>query len=218
MMLGARWIALLFGNFAACSCAAFAAEQIGWKDLAVTARPADDPFIGLDLSQKNSLATVLRISNMRKGGKRISAALAANESNARAILESSGLEPKDLIRKEGEFRKLIVAQRSAVRTELDGRSIRIAGYLLPLEFDGTDVVEFLLVPYAGACIHTPPPPPSQIIHVRHEEGYAVQGLFTPVWVTGTLRVGGAEKSVKLSDGSSSFRVGYKLAATSVRRY
>ena len=51
-------------------------------------------------------------------------------------------------------------------TSLDGDKIRIRGYLVPLEYDDTHrIKEFLLVPYFGACIHTPPPPPNQIIHV-----------------------------------------------------
>ncbi len=49
---------------------------------------------------------------------------------------------------------------------MDGEKIRITGYLVPLEYDDThQIKEFLLVPYFGACIHTPPPPPNQIIHV-----------------------------------------------------
>lgn len=51
-------------------------------------------------------------------------------------------------------------------TALDGESIRIAGYLVPLEYNEKKLIsEFLLVPYYGACIHTPPPPANQIIHV-----------------------------------------------------
>jgi len=51
-----------------------------------------------------------------------------------------------------------------IRTEFDGENIRIAGYLVPLEFDSPEVVtQAFLVPYFGACIHVPPPPPNQII-------------------------------------------------------
>lgn len=71
---------------------------------------------------------------------------------------------------------------------LNGRRIRIAGYTLPLERRGQDVIEFLLVPYYGACIHTPPPPANQIIHAKSAQPLSGVQLMTPVWVYGTLHV------------------------------
>lgn len=70
---------------------------------------------------------------------------------------------------------------------LDGKRIRIGGYVVPLDFDATTVKDFLLVPFVGACIHVPPPPANQIIHVVSETGFEVGGTFDPVWVTGTIR-------------------------------
>lgn len=75
----------------------------------------------------------------------------------------------------------------AVVTELDGKRVHIGGYVVPLDFDATKVKEFLLVPYVGACIHVPPPPPNQIIYVKAEKGFDVAGSFDPVYVTGTLK-------------------------------
>jgi hypothetical protein len=71
---------------------------------------------------------------------------------------------------------------------LDGKRVRIGGYVVPLDFDATSVKDFLLVPFVGACIHVPPPPPNQIIYVKIEKGFDVQGSFDPVYVTGTLKV------------------------------
>ena len=75
----------------------------------------------------------------------------------------------------------------AVVTELDGKLIRIGGYVVPLDFDATNVKEFLLVPFVGACIHVPPPPANQIIYVKTEKGFDVGGSFDPVMVTGTIK-------------------------------
>ena len=72
--------------------------------------------------------------------------------------------------------------------ELDGKRVRIGGYIVPLDFEATRVTEFLLVPFVGACIHVPPPPANQIIYVKAERGFDVQGTFDPVWVTGILKV------------------------------
>ena len=76
----------------------------------------------------------------------------------------------------------------AVVTELDGKHVRIGGYVVPLDFEATSIKEFLLVPFVGACIHVPPPPPNQIIYVKTAKGFDVAGSFDPVYVTGTLKV------------------------------
>jgi uncharacterized protein len=76
----------------------------------------------------------------------------------------------------------------AVVASLDGKRVQIGGYVVPLDFDATRVTEFLLVPFVGACIHVPPPPPNQIVYVKAESGIDVKGTFDPVWVTGTLTV------------------------------
>jgi uncharacterized protein len=70
--------------------------------------------------------------------------------------------------------------------ELDGKTVRISGYIVPLDFDATKVKEFLLVPFVGACIHVPPPPANQIIFVKLSAGFEVGGTFDPVTVTGKL--------------------------------
>ncbi len=74
----------------------------------------------------------------------------------------------------------------AVVPELDGQSVSIGGYVVPLDFDATTVKEFLLVPFVGACIHVPPPPANQIIYVKTEKGFEVGGQFDPVTVTGKI--------------------------------
>ena len=50
------------------------------------------------------------------------------------------------------------------------------------------VTEFFLVPYPGACIHVPPPPPNQIVLVRYPQGLKLTDIYTPLWVSGTLKI------------------------------
>jgi len=72
--------------------------------------------------------------------------------------------------------------------ELDGRRVRIGGYVLPFEFSGSrEISRFLLVPYVGACIHVPPPPPNQLVYVVTEEPVRVEGLWDPVHAEGVMR-------------------------------
>jgi hypothetical protein len=72
-------------------------------------------------------------------------------------------------------------------TLLDGVRIRIPGFVVPLEVDEQQrVTRFFLVPYFGACIHLPPPPPNQMIYVDVKQGVKIENISDPVWVSGEL--------------------------------
>lgn len=73
-----------------------------------------------------------------------------------------------------------------LNTALDGRGVRLAGYVVPLEAASGELREFLLVPYYGACIHSPPPPANQVVHVRLVRPLPGLRLMDAVWVSGVL--------------------------------
>ncbi|MEL6576188.1 MAG: DUF3299 domain-containing protein [Pseudomonadota bacterium] len=73
-----------------------------------------------------------------------------------------------------------------ITREYDDKQVRLPGYSVPLSYDGTGITELLLVPYIGACIHVPPPPPNQIVFVTLREPYEMTGFFEPVFATGTF--------------------------------
>ena len=111
--------------------------------------------------------------------------------------------------------ELFNAYQDAVRSapvvrELDGQKVRLPGFVVPLDFEGTETSEFLLVPYFGACIHVPPPPSNQIVYVTTVAGYPLQELFDPVWVTGEIRTEAHMNEV----GDA----GYTLQATIIEPY
>lgn len=73
--------------------------------------------------------------------------------------------------------------------KLDGQVIQVPGFIVPLEDYAQQATEFLVVPYFGACIHLPPPPPNQMVYVKMEGDKATSiGMYDPVWVVGTLRI------------------------------
>jgi uncharacterized protein len=77
--------------------------------------------------------------------------------------------------------------------ELDGVKVRLPGYTVPFDFSANATIsEFLLVPYMGACIHVPPPPPNQTILVRATEPVTARDLAQAVWIKGTLNIEIAE--------------------------
>lgn len=95
--------------------------------------------------------------------------------------------------------------------ELDGRRVRLPGFVVPLDFDGqTRVEEFLLVPYFGACIHTPPPPANQVVHANSGRAIVLESLYDPVWAIGTI-----ETETVTSDLAES---GYRMRIERVEPY
>lgn len=96
----------------------------------------------------------------------------------------------------------------AIKTELNGQTVKIGGYVVPLDFSATKITEFLLVPFVGACIHVPPPPANQIIYVKAKDGFQIAGDFDPVYVTGKL-------SAKIT-ATGLAETGYTIDADSVK--
>ncbi len=97
-----------------------------------------------------------------------------------------------------------------VEPALNGERIRIPGFVIPLEKVSNKVSEFLLVPYFGACIHTPPPPPNQIIHVKASKPVANMRTMDTMWVSGIIRTEGSETGMG--------QAGYQLKAERVEPY
>lgn len=90
-------------------------------------------------------------------------------------------------------------------TELDGRRIRMPGFLLPVDFISRGVArEFLLLPYHGACVHYPPPPPNQIVYVTSEQPIEFDRLWDPVWVEGRMQT--AMTSTDLAEAAYTMNV------------
>lgn len=80
-----------------------------------------------------------------------------------------------------------VWDQAPVNDKMDGALIRIPGYVVPLEESKDGMKEFLLVPYFGACIHTPPPPANQIIHVQLSQPMRGLRSMEAVWIQGPLQ-------------------------------
>jgi uncharacterized protein len=90
----------------------------------------------------------------------------------------------------------------------DGTIVRVPGYIIPLEDSDQAVSEFLLVPYPLACIHVPPPPPNQIVHVKMDKGRKVQfDFYAPVWAQGRLKI---QNTANMYTDSSFFMTGLSI--------
>ena len=100
--------------------------------------------------------------------------------------------------------------KAPVNPRMDGATVRLPGYVVPLEEVKGELQEFLVVPYFGACIHSPPPPANQIVHVAGAR--APKGLRTmdAVWVTGVLKAQRLDSVMGVS--------GYQIQGAQVERY
>jgi hypothetical protein len=76
---------------------------------------------------------------------------------------------------------------SKLNADLNGALIKIPGYIIPFDQTSLGISSFMLVPYVGACIHTPPPPPNQLIFVTSDYPWSQDNLWDPVWVSGKIR-------------------------------
>ncbi len=100
------------------------------------------------------------------------------------LLNNQLMLAKDQV-SDDRFMQALTSTR--VMSEFDNLNIRLPGFIVPLEFDTQlNVTRFFLVPFFGACIHVPPPPPNQIVYGIFEQGLKLEALHEPVWLAGRL--------------------------------
>lgn len=207
------WVALGLVAIAA----AQSVREITWADLAPKRKP--DTRSGLDkLNPRDhaDLVAVARVQDQERKGGKPPASQREAARKARAALLARKVDPDRLLAERDRIIRERTAYATWVDKGLEGTTIRMSGYLLPLEFEGTRVTEFLLVPWVGACIHTPPPAPNQIVYVKASSAVETSGKFDPVTVTGRMAAKASVRELFLVDGSDFIDVGYSLQATQVR--
>jgi len=196
-----------------------APRQLMWEDLVPKVAASENPFSKLTKDQLAKLSDVAAVRDRKaKTDSKLSAAELDNEQALTRKLQDSGVDVDGLLTRRKEMAEQQRVRGQTLNSTLDGQLVRLPGYLLPLEFSGKLVTEFLLVPWVGACIHTPPPPPNQIVHVKADKPFEMASVFMPVWVTGKLTAASTKKSLFLIDGSSDIDIGYSLHASQVEAY
>jgi uncharacterized protein len=193
----------------------FAADTIGWESLVPPLDEAQDPILLLSEEQQESLYDLWMVRERIASGSKN---LEDLEKKAVDNLASGGIDADQILRELEEFLAMVEENNFRLVQDLDGKIVRIPGYVLPTEFSGDKVVEFLLVPYVGACVHTPPPPANQMVHVKVNEGFTSEGLFAPVWVTGQITTAMTTQSLSLNDGTTEVEAGYQISASDIAPY
>ncbi|MCY9873904.1 DUF3299 domain-containing protein [Vibrio barjaei] len=188
-----------------------------WQDLSPT---IDTPtyqnkFASFTPTQRYDLMTIVDYQNKHEPER---AELETSYREALIRFAKNGINILALI----EEQKQIDADHSDwnmnINPKLIGKKGRLPGFIVPLEFDELIVTEFILVPTAGACIHTPPPPGNQMVLVSYPQGIEFRGLYSPVWVDGTLMEQSTASSIELSDGNTEVISAYTMTADNVTVY
>jgi len=109
-----------------------------------------------------------------------------NTSNEFSNLDLNAMDDGDTRAQEALMRMREIWANAPVEPSLNGARIRIAGFLVPLEESDREIREFLLIPYFGGCIHVPPPPANQIIHVMLKKALKGMKSMDAIWISGVL--------------------------------
>lgn len=193
-------------------------RELQWEDLLGTFE-FEDPFEKLTSEQIVDLSTYIRLRKLKESDPaRVTQNMDVEGRKAESRLKAKGVNVDYLLSVASEIKAKYKKKTAAVVPKLHGQRVKLPGYLLPLEFDEKKITEFLLVPWFGACIHTPPPPPNQIVFVTMEEGYGSEQQFEPVWVWGEMQVKSVQASLFLVDGNAGIDTGYTLIAEKITPY
>jgi uncharacterized protein len=123
--------------------------------------------------------------------------------------EGSGLSDSDPRAQELMKRLRELWDAAPTVPAMNNQQVKLPGFVVPLDETPAGLSSFLLVPYFGACIHTPPPPSNQIVHVVAKTPAKVRTM-EPVWVRGLLKT---ERNASAMGASS-----YRLEAVAVEPY
>jgi hypothetical protein len=181
---------------------------IKWEDLTVKL-DYYDPFKELTSSQLFNLSEVA-IYRVMEETHELSRSERLRKDSLEQHLKTEKIDIDYLLSMRYKVAESRNKELQAVNSSLNNKKVVIGGYLLPLNYIEEKVFEFLLVPWVGACIHTPPPPRNQLIYLKTKEGIEVKSRFQAVKVKGTLTTEDRTSSLFLLDGSSDITSGYSI--------
>ena len=190
---------------------------VGWSDLKMEFS-FEDPFAKLGEEQLLDLGMIARVQSLEKlphCSVKVTEAMSREAAAARNRLEEKNVDVDGLFARRAEIAALRRKREGAAVPGLDGKLLALSGFVLPLEYQDKKVTEFLLVPWVGACIHTPPPPPNQIVHVLVKLPFKSKGLFEAVTVTGVMKISRLKKELYLVDGAADINMSYGMSGAAV---
>lgn len=191
---------------------------INWEDLQGKLE-YDDPFLELTEEQRYYLSIYARLETLEKYSLRqVTKAMREQKQQAEEWLIDQGVDIQYLLDNRERITELRREAASKTNPELDQADIEMGGFMLALDMIDGKVSEFLLVPTVGACIHTPPPPPNQIVLVKPREPVESKSPFEAVRVKGRMSISEQNSSLFMVDGQGNVNSGYLVDAEEVSKF
>jgi hypothetical protein len=191
----------------------FSANLIEWQDL-IPPPIKTIELPALNQQQVTHLYGVLKYDDTAKSRDMTVEETEEYLLNKKA-LQDAGFDADELLAKREEALEIERIRLTTVNTDLNLDDVTISGFVVPLEMDGMLTTKFLLLPIAGACIHTPPPPANQTIIVDIDSGFALQDLYKVVMVSGDIEAYEQDLPISFIDGTETVSTGYTMSAQKV---
>lgn len=195
---------------------AAAQSTITWEDLQAQSTHLRNPYEQLSEDQTFRLSSLYQLREWTKDNPPAPDSIEAKEiQRLEQTFADEGIDPDALLVHVDEAQAYWRSQAQTTNSDLEEQFVQLSGYVLPLGDNRSDsqtqsVNEFLLVPYVGACIHVPAPPPNQIIHIEPAAAIENPGVFSAVEVTGKLRSQSNSYELFRVDGTRTVDVSYAL--------
>ncbi|MGY5452614.1 DUF3299 domain-containing protein [Agarivorans sp. MS3-6] len=185
---------------------------IEWQQLKPEIEQPEITLPSINDQQRQLLALVIQLQNDDNAQSQ------ETVLNAIATLKQQGINAEEALNARAQYMAQAQVAAETLNTEINGNTVRMPGFIVPIEFDGVKGIEFLLVPYAGACIHLPPPPANQIVRLFYPEGFEIENIQYPVWVEGVIKTDKQTDEVYLVDGKTALTMGYSMQAKLIENY
>lgn len=203
-----------------CFCISFIYAQgyqtIDWVDLEGKGEAYDDPFEKLSEEQLFNLSILYEIQNM--DASEVDEYLQEDMDEAKQSLEKEKIDIKYYFDQAERIAKIREKESKLTNSTLNNKKVELSGFSLALGLNEGKIQEFLFVPFLGACIHTPPPPPNQILYVKSSKPVKVDDRFEPLTIRGTLQIKQNKNKLFLMDGEDDIQSGYIFLADEIKPY
>ena len=185
-------------------------KLITWKDLEAPVT-FEDPYEKLELKQLQQLGELAYYREIEAMDKsELTNYELSRKDSIIKWLKADKIDYEYLFEIRPKVEAMRAKRGTELNTKLNNSNVEISGYLLPLNFEQGKANEFLLVPWVGACIHTPAPPKNQIIFVKTKDWMDAVELFDPVMLSGKLSVEEQISDLFLGDGTTQINTGYSI--------
>ncbi|MEL6552991.1 MAG: DUF3299 domain-containing protein [Cyanobacteria bacterium J06621_11] len=213
------WACLLSCVFVLSSTAPASAQTtVTWEDLQAQSTHLRNPYEHLTTTQTYQLSDLYQLREWIKVNQPEPESFERQElQRLEELFAAEGIDTHELLKEADAAKAYWAAQSRVTNTDITETLVLIDGYVLPLGTNAgqignqkTQINEFLLVPYVGACIHVPAPPPNQMVYIKTAEAVDNPGIFSPVQVEGELQTHEGSYELFQIDGSRIVDVSYKM--------